>query len=107
MDFDRCFLLGANQYSIITEYFPHSVLYLFNPPPILLELLEVTDSFIVSLVVCLFFQKLYKWNPLIWRLATCLGEGSGTPLQYFCLENPMDREAWWATVHGVFRVGHD
>ena len=29
------------------------------------------------------------------------GEGNGTPLQYFCLENPMDREAWWTTVHGV------
>ena len=29
------------------------------------------------------------------------GEGNGTPLQYSCLENPMDREAWWATVHGV------
>ena len=25
----------------------------------------------------------------------------GNPLQYSCLENPMDREAWWATVHGV------
>ena len=29
------------------------------------------------------------------------GEGNGTPLQYSCLENPMDRVAWWATVHGV------
>ena len=29
------------------------------------------------------------------------GEGNGTPLQYFCLENPMDGEAWWAAVHGV------
>ena len=29
------------------------------------------------------------------------GGGNGTPLQYSCLENPMDREAWWATVHGV------
>ena len=28
-------------------------------------------------------------------------EGSGTPLQYSCLENPMGREAWWAAVHGV------
>ena len=28
-------------------------------------------------------------------------EGSGTPLQYSCLENPMDRGAWWAAVHGV------
>ena len=29
------------------------------------------------------------------------GEGSGTPLQYTCLENPMDGGAWWAAVHGV------
>ena len=29
------------------------------------------------------------------------GEGSGSPLQYSCLENPMDRGAWQATVHGV------
>ena len=30
-----------------------------------------------------------------------LGEGNGNPLQYSCLENPLDRGAWWATVHGV------
>ena len=29
------------------------------------------------------------------------GGGHGNPLQYSCLENPTDREAWWATVHGV------
>ena len=29
------------------------------------------------------------------------GEGNGNPLQYSCLENPMDWGAWWATVHGV------
>ena len=29
------------------------------------------------------------------------GVGSGNPLQYSCLENSMDRRAWWATVHGV------
>ena len=29
------------------------------------------------------------------------GEGNGTPLQYSCLGNPMDRGAWQATVHGV------
>ena len=33
-----------------------------------------------------------------------LGEGKGSPLQY---SNPMDRAAWWATVHGSQRVGHD
>ena len=29
------------------------------------------------------------------------GEENGNPLQYSCLENPMDRGGWWATVHGV------
>ena len=29
------------------------------------------------------------------------GEGNGSPLQYSCLENPMDRGAWWSAVHGV------
>ena len=31
------------------------------------------------------------------------GEGNGTPLQYSCLENPMDGGAWWAAVHGVMK----
>ena len=31
------------------------------------------------------------------------GEGNGNPSQYSCLENPMDRGAWWATVHGVVK----
>ena len=35
------------------------------------------------------------------------GEGNGNPLQYSCLENPKDGGAWWATVHGSKRVGHD
>ena len=34
-------------------------------------------------------------------------EGNGNPLQYSCLENPMNRGAWRATVHGVAKVGHD
>ena len=34
------------------------------------------------------------------------GGGHRNPIQYSCLENPMDREAWWATVHGVQRVRH-
>ena len=32
---------------------------------------------------------------------TSMGEGSGTTLQSSCLENPVDREAWWAAVHRV------
>ena len=38
-------------------------------------------------------------DPLGWEDSS--GEGNGYPLQYSYLENLMDREAWWATVHGV------
>ena len=31
------------------------------------------------------------------------GKGHGNPLQYSCLENPVDRRAWWAPVHGVIK----
>ena len=41
------------------------------------------------------------------RLGRYSGEGNGNPLLYSCLENPMDREAWWDTVHGVTRVRSD
>ena len=41
-------------------------------------------------------------RPVIWLpVPQSLGEGNGTPLQYSCLENPMDRGAWKAVVHGV------
>ena len=44
-------------------------------------------------------RKAYTQN---WVTVGSLGgEGNGTSLQYSCLENPMDREAWWAAVHGV------
>ena len=44
-----------------------------------------------SIHQCLFCCLLYR----------VIGEGDGTPLQYSCLENPMNGGAWWATVHGV------
>ena len=37
----------------------------------------------------------------IYGLGRSPGEGSGCPLQYSCLENPTDRGAWWAAVHGA------
>ena len=45
---------------------------------------------------------------LIPGLGRSPGERNGNPLQYSCLENPMYRGAWWATVHGGHkRAGHD
>ena len=44
----------------------------------------------------------YTKNPNFCRYLDFLaGEGNGTPLQYSCLENPMDGGAWWTAVHGV------
>ena len=39
----------------------------------------------------------------IWGWTVKLGEGNDTPLQYSCLENPMDGGAWWAAVPGVVK----
>ena len=43
----------------------------------------------------------YNWFPIYIPIALYIRGGNGTPLQYSCLENPMDGGAWWATVHGV------
>ena len=40
----------------------------------------------------------YGFNPWVGKIP---GVGNGNPLQYSCLGNPIDRGAWWATVHGV------
>ena len=45
----------------------------------------------------------YHCTYLTYIVEYIIGEGNGTPLQYSCLENPMDRGAWWAAVHGVAR----
>ena len=44
---------------------------------------------------------------LIPELGRSPGVGDVTPLQYSCLENPIDRGAWWAMDYRVQRVGHD
>ena len=41
----------------------------------------------------------------VWNEYNCVGEGNGNPLQYSRLENPRDRGAWWAAVHGVAQSG--
>ena len=47
----------------------------------------------------LYFEKNLPLNCQV--LCGLSGKGNGTPLQYSCLENPMDEGAWWAAVHGV------
>ena len=47
------------------------------------------------------FSIFNKWNFVIKVYYFVLREGNGIPLQYSCLENPMDGGTWWAAVHGV------
>ena len=62
---------------------------------------EWEDSSLLLELSCCFVSQLLLAN------CSALTHGNGNPLQYSCLENPMDRGAWWATVHGSQRVGHN
>ena len=55
-------------------------------------------SLVVQMVKNLPAMQRLRFNPGSGRSP---GEGNGNPFQYSCLESPMDRGAWWATVHGV------
>ena len=48
-----------------------------------------------SNIIYLYSTKVVWWDIKV------IGEGNGNPLQYSCLENPMDGGAWWAAVYGV------
>ena len=55
-----------------------------------------TESTILVLPV-----KEFKHHSYFLCVKQLTGQGNGTPLQYFCLENPMNGGAWWSAVHGV------
>ena len=57
--------------------------------------------FYLALLYWISLQGILRLQRLLWILHALCQEGNGTPLQYSCLENPMDEGAWWAAVHGV------
>ena len=66
-------------------------------------LLSVENSIGILKEIVLNLQLVLHGMDILATLSNKNGEGNGTPLQYSCLENPMDGGAWWATVHGVAR----
>ena len=63
---------------------------------------KIQDSSLKLMLFSVSPLGLFKFlNSNTATLWTSFGEGNDTPLQYSCLENPMDRGAWWAAVHGV------
>ena len=77
-----------------------------------ISLLKFFDIYFMAQLTINFLKMFYAQQKVIYILQLlnaefyiCLvcqiGEGNGIPLQYSCLENPMDRGAWWAAIHGV------
>ena len=69
---------------------------------------EYTCKLLLIFLLAFVFFSIYlvKFNIIISYIyympyKPLVGEGNGTPLQYSCLENPMDGGAWWAAVHRV------
>ena len=68
--------------------------------------IDILKLFLTSYFVLSIYPALLPFSPFLPSFelivsSPFLGEGNGTPLQYSCLENPMDGGAWWAEVHGV------
>ena len=63
---------------------------------------DVKQHFVtfVNFSIGIFWLPAGAWH-FTWNSAYCSGEGNGTPVQYSCLENPMDGGACWAAIHGV------
>ena len=90
-----------DQFSHQKKLFSKSILFWRLP-----FFLEVCYFLVATHLLIISFSTLF-----ILKILKCkkkqLGEGNGNPLEYSCLENPIDRGAWQATVHGVARAGHD
>ena len=78
------FIYTYNQYACVCIY---KILYITCTYTILYIFFIVSNTYSHISIYCV--------------LRTFSGEGNGTPLQYSCLESPMDRGAWWAAVHWV------
>ena len=68
----------------------------------MLKVVTFAESNLTSLVAQTVNRLLTTWETQVRSLGwEDPGERNGNPLQYSCLENPMDRGDWWAVVHGV------
>ena len=65
------------------------------------HLIMLTRHNCASLVAQIVKNSPAMWETWVWSLGRSPEEGSGYPLQYSCLKNPMDRGGWGGTVHGV------
>ena len=89
-------------YEIIHVSMPFSQIIPPSPSP--KESKRLVYTSVSLLLSCIQGYRYHLSKFHIYALVYCIGgEGNGNPLQYSCLENPVDRGAWWAAVHGVAR----
>jgi len=94
---ESSYLGGKGFANYINVYWSIQVLYFF------LSILAfyIFLDFVSSRLSILLSNNYLQHTLLFWIPIVVTGEGNGTPLQYSCLENPMDGGAWWAAVYGV------
>ena len=64
---------------------------------------DTVTSSLYNLTVCAPSNYSFNLNVIVSSASVFCGGGNGNPLQYSCLENPMDRGAWQAILHGVIK----
>ena len=87
-----------------TVYTVHGILHVRMGSLSLLQWIFLTQESNRGLLHCrwILYQLSYQGSlGCLIDLSILFGEGNGTPLQYSCLENPMDGGAWWAAIHEV------
>ena len=89
------------QHAILKKYSTYICLQRFNYSHVYYSLSKRLEMTQTPINWGLVYYTIYTCQCLIPGLERSPGVGNGNPLQYSCLENPMDRGAWWATVHGV------
>ena len=104
--------LGISNFLEEISSLSHSIIFLYFFGLITEEAFLISSYYSLELCIQMgisFLFPLLENSDCCFRslhmLERCCGEGNGNPLQYSCVENPMDGGAWWAAVHGVAKSG--